>query len=60
MKGYKVSAEKVGCFIPFCVSSECQIFIDAFLLNQDDERFIYIECFHFPFLKGGENDAKFR
>jgi len=60
MKGYKASAEKVDGFIPFCISNNCKIFIDGFLLNQDFERFIYIERFHIPFLKGGENDAKFR
>ena len=29
-------------------------------MNQNFERFIYIERFHIPFFKGGENDAKFR
>ena len=51
---------KIGYFISFFVSTDYQFFIEAFLLNIDFERFIYIERFHFPFLKGGENDAKLR
>lgn len=49
---------KVGYFISFFFINNYQFFIEASLLNQDFKRLIYIERFHFPFLKGGENDAK--
>lgn len=53
-----MSSGKARHFIPLSILNNYQFFIEAFLLNQDFERFIYIYRFHFSFLKGGENDAK--
>ena len=50
----------VNALAPLCVLNCVEIFCNVFLLNQDFERFIYIERFHLPFLKGGEKDAKLR